>query len=145
MKKEYKNPSLAVDIIIEVDGAIVLIYRKNEPHGWALPGGFQDIGESCVTAAIREALEETSLHIYETEQFHTYSNPKRDPRQHVVSVVYIAKANGRPVAADDAKRACLVDPRHMGSLITSGLCFDHQQIVADYIAFKRTGERPTNE
>jgi len=87
-----RNPLVTVDIIIEVGGGIVLIARKNPPHGWALPGGFVDYGESLETAAVREAKEETSLDVGLTEQFYTYSDPSRDARHHTVSTVFIAVA-----------------------------------------------------
>ena len=99
----YKNPISTVDIIIEVDPkGIVLIKRKNPPYGWAIPGGFVDYGESLEMAAVREAKEETNLDMKIIRQFHTYSDPKRDPRHHSISTVYIAKAEGKPQAKDDA-------------------------------------------
>ncbi len=95
--KKHKSPIPTVDIIIEItrrngQEGIILIKRKNPPHGWALPGGFVDRGESLEEAAVREAKEETSLDIRLTSQFHTYSDPKRDPRQHTISTVYVATA-----------------------------------------------------
>ena len=106
--KEYKNPVPTVDIIIEIqreDGkeGIVLIKRKNPPHGWAIPGGFVDYGESLEEAAVREAKEETSLDVQLKKQLHTYSDPDRDPRQHTISTVFVASARGRPKAEDDAQ------------------------------------------
>ncbi len=98
---EHRNPVPTVDIIIEMedDGrreGIVLIERKNPPHGWALPGGFVDYGESLEEAAVREAKEETSLDIELVRQFHTYSDPRRDPRGHTITTVFIARAAGTP-------------------------------------------------
>ena len=105
---EYKSPALAVDIIIEMGkGRIVLIRRKNPPHGWAIPGGFVDYGESLETAAVREAQEETMLDVTLIRQLHTYSDPSRDPRFHTVSAVYVAVAEGEPQGADDAREARL--------------------------------------
>ncbi|CAD7773110.1 MAG: NUDIX domain protein [Candidatus Methanoperedenaceae archaeon GB37] len=98
----YKNPIPTVDIIIEVSGGIILIKRKNPPYGWALPGGFVDYGESLEEAAVREAREETGLEVKLIRQFHTYSAPDRDPRQHTITTVYIAQAKGIPKAGDDA-------------------------------------------
>ena len=88
----YKNPVPTVDIIIEVGAAIVLIKRKNPPYGWALPGGFVDYGESYETAAAREAEEETGLVVQNLQQFRTYSDPGRDPRQHTASTIFIARS-----------------------------------------------------
>lgn len=139
MSEKFRNPLPTVDIIIELaGGAIVLIERKNPPHGWALPGGFVDYGESLENAARREAEEETSLAVKLTEQFYTYSDPGRDPRHHTISTVFIATASGEPRGADDAKRA-----QGFGeSNLPSPLVFDHAQILRDYFLFKRTGRRP---
>ena len=100
--KLQNGPFSTVDAIIEINGGIVLIERKNPPFGWALPGGFVDYGESLEDAVVREAKEETSLDISGVKQFHTYSDPKRDPRFHTIGTVYIAQAEGKPQAGDDA-------------------------------------------
>ena len=95
----YQNPIPTVDIIIEIESKrIILIRRKNPPYGWAIPGGFVDYGESLEKAALREAKEETNLDVELIRQFHTYSDPKRDPRHHSISTVYIAKGKGKPKA-----------------------------------------------
>ncbi len=130
---KYRNPVPTVDIIIEIDRedgkeGIVLIERKNPPYGWALPGGFVDYGESLEEAAIREAKEETSLDIQLKNQFHTYSDPERDPRQHTNSTVYVAKAQGKPKAQDDAKEIGVFTEEE----INFPLAFDHQKILRDY-------------
>jgi ADP-ribose pyrophosphatase YjhB (NUDIX family) len=139
MAEKPSTPLLTVDIIIElVDGTIVLIERKNPPHGWALPGGFVDYGESIEHAAIREAKEEVSLDVALTEQFYTYSDPHRDPRHHTVSTVFIASAQGVPQGADDAKSAHAFRENNL----SVPLVFDHARIVRDYFTFKKTGLRP---
>ena len=138
MSDQLRNPLLTVDIIIEVQGGIVLIERKNPPHGWAIPGGFVDYGESIETAAVREATEETSLDVALIEQFYTYSNPKRDARHHTVSTVFIATASGVPRGADDAKVAQIF---YEGQL-PAPIVLDHNQILGDYFAFKKSGRRP---
>lgn len=125
--KTFRNPTPTVDVIIEIGKKIVLIERKNPPHGWALPGGFVDYGESFETAALREAEEETNLKVRELKQFHTYSDPGRDPRQHTASTVFIAKATGQPKAGDDACRAELFTKDTLPPLV-----FDHARIIADY-------------
>jgi ADP-ribose pyrophosphatase YjhB (NUDIX family) len=128
----YRNPIPTVDIIIEVDGGkIILIKRKNYPVGWAIPGGFVDYGESLEEAAIREAREETSLDITLVEQMHTYSRPDRDPRQHTISTVYIAKGQGLPRAADDAAEI----GEFTQDSLPGPIMFDHKEILSDY--FKR--------
>ncbi len=137
MQQKREPPLVTVDIIIEIENGIVLIERKNPPHGWALPGGFVDYEN----AAIREAREETSLEVQLTEQFHTYSNPKRDPRHHTVSTVFIASARGTPEGADDAKKAQIITEANLPGQIV----FDHPQILKDYFRYKRTGQRPKPE
>jgi 8-oxo-dGTP diphosphatase len=133
----YKNPTPTVDVVIEIDQKVVLIERKNPPHGWALPGGFVDEGEHLAAAARREAKEETSLDVVLDEQFYCYSDPARDPRQHTLSVVFLAHAEGRPIAADDAVNVGLFSPENPPSL-----AFDHDKILADYVRYKQTGRRP---
>ncbi len=128
-KLSPRNPLPTVDIIIEIDGAVVLIERKNPPHGWALPGGFVDYGESFEMAALREAQEETGLEVTALRQFHTYSDPGRDLRMHTASTVFIARAQGRPRAGDDAAEAALFRQDDLPEL-----AFDHEQILADYFA-----------
>ena len=98
----YRNPTPTVDIIIHKDGKILLIKRKNPPFGWALPGGFVDEGETVEQAAIREAKEETGLDVQLETLLYVYSDPRRDMRQHTLSIVFTASSNGTPVAADDA-------------------------------------------
>ncbi len=125
----YKNPTPTVDIIIELKQGIVLIERKNTPLGWALPGGFVDYGESFENAAVREAQEETGLDVKLIRQFHTYSHPDRDKRQHTASTVFIATASGVPVGADDAKQAQIFTQDSLPEL-----AFDHALILQDYFA-----------
>lgn len=130
---------MTVDIIIEIDQrGIVLIERKNPPHGWALPGGFVDYGESLEEASLREAKEETTLDVQLIEQFHTYSDPRRDPRHHTISTVFIARAIGDPRGGDDARSAQVFTE----SNLPSPLVFDHPQILRDYFAYIKTGKRP---
>ncbi len=107
----------------------MLIERKNPPYGWALPGGFVDYGESLESAAAREALEETGLRLTDLQQFHTYSAPDRDPRHHTVSTVFTARANGSPIAGDDAGSAAVFTEKSLPPLV-----FDHGTILHDYFA-----------
>ena len=133
MKKSHvshRNPIPTVDIIIECEGGIVLIKRKNPPHGWALPGGFVNYAESLETAALREAKEETGLDISLTRQLHTYSDPGRDPRHHSITTVYIAQANGKLRPGDDAGEAAIFRRENLPEPIV----FDHRKILEDYFS-----------
>lgn len=140
---KYRNPSLSTDIIIrlvdhEILENIVLIERRNPPYGWAIPGGFVDYGESVEHAAVREAFEETGLHVDLRGLLYVYSDPKRDPRQHVASAVFFAVASGRPVAGDDAKSVKVVD---IWTGVPDLIC-DHGRVVADYRNWLTYGRYP---
>jgi ADP-ribose pyrophosphatase YjhB (NUDIX family) len=127
--EEYKSPQVTVDIIIEIAGnGIVLIKRKNPPIGWALPGGFVDYHETLENAAVREAKEETGLDIVLKGQFHSYSDPARDPRFHTISTVFIAEARGMPCGGDDAAIARVFTR----DSLQQPLVFDHKKILQDY-------------
>jgi 8-oxo-dGTP diphosphatase len=134
------TPLLAADIIIELidhpDRPFVLIERAYPPYGWAIPGGFVDVGEAVEHAAIREAKEETGLEVNLIALLGIYSNPQRDPRNHTATAVYIAEAHGMPVAADDAKNSDLFTLAKMPET----LAFDHDLVLADYRHYKETGE-----
>jgi ADP-ribose pyrophosphatase YjhB (NUDIX family) len=132
----YRSPGLTVDLIIEMEsGGVVLVRRKNPPLGWALPGGYVDYGESLERAAVREALEETGLRVQLKRQLHTYSDPRRDPRRHNVTVVYLAAARGQPSAGDDAGDVRVFS---WGAL-PDQLAFDHAVILEDYRAGRWDG------
>lgn len=131
---ELKSPFCCVDIIIETKQGIVLIERTNPPYGWAIPGGFVDYGESLEQAAQREAEEETSLLVQNLRQFHTYSNPKRDPRFHTISTVFTATAEGQPHAGSDAANV----RTFAKSELPEKMAFDHSQILEDYLKKKKS-------
>jgi ADP-ribose pyrophosphatase YjhB (NUDIX family) len=130
---ERINPIPTVDTIIEIDGGIVLIRRKNPPPGWAIPGGFIDYGETVEAAAIREAKEETGLDVTLVRLLGVYSDPARDPRHHTISTVFVATAMGTPVGADDAAEAAVFTK----DFLPDEIAFDHRRIIADYFASKK--------
>ena len=136
------TPSLTVDAIIELrdkhSRPIILIERKFPPYGWALPGGFVDVGEQVELAAAREAREEVSLDIALLRLLGCYSTPDRDPRGHTVSLVYIAEASGEPKAMDDAKNVQAFEINDL----PEEMAFDHGQILRDYLKYRKTGETP---
>lgn len=132
-----QTPPVAADCLIRLDGdphRVVLVERANPPHGRALPGGFVDVGEPVEAAACREAREETGLIVRLACLLGVYSSPDRDPRGHTVSCVYIADAEGRPVADDDAAAVHVVAVDDPGPLV-----FDHATILDDYRRWLRTG------
>jgi len=131
--KLSNGPFTTVDAIIELSEGIILIERWNPPFGWALPGGFVDYGESLEDAVRREAKEETNMDLVEIKQFHTYSNPKRDPRFHTIGTIFIAKAKGKPEAGDDAKGLKVVKYE---DLLKLDYAFDHKRIIQDYLKYK---------
>ena len=132
IENQLQSPFATVDTIIEINGEIVLIKRTNPPYGWAIPGGFVDYGESLEDAAKREALEETSLKVENITQFHTYSDPKRDPRFQTISTVYTATATGTPKADSDAAEVKLFKENNL----PEQMAFDHRQILNDYFKSK---------
>lgn len=134
--KSYRNPVPTVDIIIEINGGIVLIERKNEPKGWALPGGFVDYGEKLEDAAMREAYEETSIRISGLKLLGCYSDPGRDSRLHTISTVFVGQGTGLPQADDDAASAVIFSPAEL----PQNLCFDHEEILRDYLQKKSAGQ-----
>ncbi|MBM3331286.1 NUDIX hydrolase [candidate division WOR-3 bacterium] len=123
------GPKLAVDCIILVEGKVLLIHRRNPPRGWALPGGFVEYGETVEDAVRREMKEETGLDLQDLTQFRVYSDPRRDSRGHVVSVVFTARGMGKPEAGDDADRHRLVD---LNAVSETELVFDHAAILGDF-------------
>lgn len=136
MGEKYKNPALTADIIIEnMKGEIVFIRRKFPPFcgQWALPGGFVEYGETVETAAVREAMEETGLRVKLKKLVGVYSDPKRDPRGHTVSVIFSAKAlSGKLEAQDDAGEAAW-----LRKIPYDELAFDHKKILKDYRKTKK--------
>ncbi len=132
------TPLLTVDIVIEMqdrpERPIVLVERKYPPFGWALPGGFVDVGERLERAAMREAREETALDVRLVRLLGCYSDPCRDERGHTVSVVYVATASGEARAQDDAKNLALFNAKECPALV-----FDHALIIKDYLRYRESG------
>ena len=138
---EIKTPYLATDVIIRVwEGekfkGIVLVERKYPPVGLALPGGFVEVGERVEEAAVREMKEETGLDVKLSGLLGVYSDPKRDPRFHVVSVVWIGDAEGEPKAGSDAKIARVYK---LEDIPFDKLVFDHARIIADFLRWGNYG------
>ncbi|MGB8933373.1 MAG: NUDIX hydrolase [Anaeromyxobacteraceae bacterium] len=136
---EYRNPTPTVDVVILLPGdRVVLVERRNPPPGWAMPGGFVDEGETLEAAAVREAKEETGLDVRLEELLYVYSDPRRDPRKHTLSAVFVGRAEGEPVGGDDAAQA----RSFAWDSFPSPLAFDHAEILADARRFLLTGVRP---
>jgi 8-oxo-dGTP diphosphatase len=124
------QPRLTTDVVARRaghPGQVLLVRRRNPPPGWALPGGFVEYGETVEQAAAREALEETGLRVRLIRQFHVYSDPRRDPRHHSISVVFLAEADGEPRGSDDAAEARWFDVTEL----PADLAFDHGRILQD--------------
>jgi ADP-ribose pyrophosphatase YjhB (NUDIX family) len=138
MTTRADGPRATVDVIIEVDAGIVLIRRRHPPAGWAIPGGFIDAGEPAEEAARREMREETSLDVELVALLGVYSDPRRDPRGHTISAVYVGRAHGRPRAADDAADVGVFTE----ASLPQPLAFDHARILTDYFHYRRTGLLP---
>jgi ADP-ribose pyrophosphatase YjhB (NUDIX family) len=139
LQDRWDQPRLTVDALVFDDaGRVLLIERRGDPPGWAVPGGFVDAGETLEAAAARELLEETGLAASRLEQFHTYSDPARDPRHPTVTLVFLAEAAGTPRAADDAADARFFPP----DALPPEMAFDHREVVADAVRYRETGVRP---
>jgi len=134
----FRNPAPTVDAVVLLPGdRVVLVRRRNPPRGWAIPGGFVDEGERLDVAAAREASEETGLSVTLLEQFHSYSDPARDPRRHTISTVYLATASGQPRGGDDAVEARAFP----WDALPDTIVFDHREILADVRRYLLTGAR----
>lgn len=126
--KTFRNPYPAADVIIEKGEGVVLIYRKNFPQGWAIPGGFINYGESAEQAAIREVKEETGIDVENLKFFGVFSNPERDPRFHTISIVFTGKGKGELKAGDDASRAKIFSKKNL----PDNIAFDHREILMQF-------------
>ena len=135
MTRPAPQARLTADVIITRPGdrrRVLLVRRRNPPHGWALPGGFIDYGESVERAAVREAKEETGLDVALERQFHVYSDPSRDPRGHTVTIVFVGEAEGEPVGGDDAAEARFFDV----DALPEDIAFDHAAILQDFLSHR---------
>jgi 8-oxo-dGTP diphosphatase len=132
------GPAPTVDVVIALPGdRVVLVRRKHPPPGWALPGGFVDVGETLEAAAVREAREETGLEVSLVDLLYVYSDPQRDPRRHTVSAVFLGCADGEPAGGDDAAEARAFRWRELPAPVA----FDHGEILEDARRFLLTGTR----
>ena len=132
------GPSPTVDVVIALPGdRVVLVRRKYPPPGWALPGGFVDVGETLEAAAVREAREETGLDVTLVDLLYVYSDPRRDPRRHTVSTVFLGRAVGEPKGADDADEAV----GFPWDALPEPVAFDHGEILRDARRLLLTGTR----
>ena len=132
------GPAPTVDVVIALPGdRVVLVRRKYPPPGWALPGGFVEVGETLEAAAVREAKEETGLDVTLVDLLYVYSDPRRDPRRHTVSTVFLGRAVGEPKGADDADEA----RAFRWDALPAPIAFDHAEILRDARRLLLTGTR----
>lgn len=127
------TPLLTVDAVILINNRknLVLIRRRNPPFQGqlALPGGFVDIGETVEEACVREAFEETNINVNIVKLIGVFSDPKRDPRGHNVTIAFLCEPqtkNEKPIAKDDAAALEIIDLTKISSL---KLAFDHMEII----------------
>ncbi len=137
--REYKNPIPTVDAIIQKSSSILLVKRKKDPYKnqFALPGGFVNEGETIEEAIKREVYEETSLEVHPIDILGVYSDPTRDPRGHMMTVVFIVlMIRGTPTAGDDAKDISWIPIEKLNDI---KIAFDHKLVIHDYLRWKREG------
>jgi 8-oxo-dGTP diphosphatase len=136
---QYRNPTPTVDVILERDSNVLMVKRKNDPFKdhLSLPGGFVNEGETIEDAMKREAMEETSLEVHPIDILGVYSDPKRDPRKHIMTVVFIGIiVGGRIRAGDDAASLEWIK---LPNFEMQQIAFDHAQILQDYYHWKASG------
>ena len=138
---DYPRPAVTTDcVIFGYDGKelkVLLIERGIEPFKgcWAFPGGFLNMDEDALAGARRELKEETGLENAFIEQFHTFSEPGRDPRGRVITVAHYALVKIQEVeGGDDAAQA-----RWFPIGEVPPLAFDHDRILR--MAMSRLKER----
>lgn len=129
--KQQKLPRLAVDAIINFQPGLVLVERKKPPHGWALPGGFVEYGETVEQAVAREVGEETGLDFVDFEQWRVFSAPGRDPRGHTISLCFTGTGKGKPRAGSDAGAVKIFPFDDLPQL-----AFDHRKVIELYLSRK---------
>lgn len=132
---DFKQPGLAADcVFFDSKDRLLLVRRKHPPFEgyYALPGGFIEMGETTEQAALRELKEETGIDAAIAKLVGVYSDPKRDPRGHIISIVYLVHApDCEPRAGDDAAEAEFVSDWR-----NKRLAFDHEKVVGDAVALR---------
>jgi ADP-ribose pyrophosphatase YjhB (NUDIX family) len=137
--RDYKNPIPTVDAIIQKSSSILLVKRKKDPYKnqFALPGGFVNEGETIEEAIEREVYEETSLKVHPIDILGVYSDPTRDPRGHMMTVVFVVLIiRGNATAGDDAKEISWIPIEKLDEI---KIAFDHKLVIRDYLRWKREG------
>jgi 8-oxo-dGTP diphosphatase len=136
---KYSNPTPTVDIILQHGSKVLMVRRKKDPFigQLALPGGFVNEGETAEDAMKREAMEETSLEVEPIDILGVYSDPRRDPRKHILTVVFVGIiVGGSGKAGDDAASIEWVE---LADIEKQQIAFDHATILRDYKKWKASG------
>jgi 8-oxo-dGTP diphosphatase len=135
----YSSPTPTVDVILQRDSKVLMIRRKKDPFKdrLALPGGFVNEGETVEEAMKREAMEETSLEVEPVDILGVYSDPRRDPRKHIVTVVFIGIIVGSISRAGDD--AASIEWVKIADIDQVQIAFDHAHILRDYCQWRNSG------
>lgn len=136
---KYSNPTPTVDVILQRGSKVLMVRRKKDPFKGqlALPGGFVNEGETAEDAMKREAMEETSFEVEPIEILGVYSDPARDPRKHIMTVVFVGIIiGGSGKAGDDAASIEWVE---LAGIEGQQIAFDHSMILRDYKKWKASG------
>ncbi len=141
----FKKPTIATDVVVEKNGKILLIKRTFWPYDnyYSLPGGMVEYGEKVEDAAKRELYEETGLKAKELKLLGVFSDPKRDPRWHAITIAFaVTKFSGKIRPSIESKEVIWMDIKKVKKL---KLAFDHNKIINAYLRWKYGQSKEKNK
>ncbi|MDQ6724035.1 MAG: NUDIX hydrolase [Thermoproteota archaeon] len=141
-EKEHTIPIPAIDAIIHNNlNQVLLIKRKHNPYKnhLSLPGGFVNHGEKVEEALKREIKDKVSLNIEPLEILGVYSDPIRDPRDHIMSIVFICLNMDDLKGENDDNNIAEIHWINLTDLGNYNLAFDHNMILQDYCKWRDHG------